>query len=186
MSRAASDPTPVGSGAGALQHTLRGGQIMATQTIPARVSARRPRASGGALAATASATLPSSLVTWYLGLIPHWMGATPGLRCRILLRTHQWIIDRVLAPEVSLTAVASDLRPNGALTEILSALLPADASPEWQHFIQLVVANLRHALLLPVARRNEAWLRWLFLIPYSIRTAPELEQSPADTHRGAA
>ena len=159
--------------------------MMATQTMSARVSARRPTASSGSLAA-ATGNVPSSLVTWYLGLIPHWMGATPGLRCRILLHTHQWIIDRVLAPEVALSAVALDLRPNGALTESLSALLPADAGPEWRHFIGLVVANLRHALLLPVARRNEAWLRWLFLIPYSIRTMPELEGDRAEPRRGAA
>jgi len=163
---------------------------MGTQTISARVSERRQEAPIGSLAA-ATGNAPSSLVTWYLGLIPHWMGATPGLRCRILLHTHQWIIDRVLAPEVALSAVALDLRPNGGLTESLTALLPADAGPEWRHFIGLVVANLRHALLLPVARRNEAWLRWLFLIPYSIRSMPELEdkrleEKRAEPHRGAA
>ena len=37
-----------------------------------------------------------------------------------------------------------------------------------------MVANLRHALLVPVTQRNEAWVRWLFLIPYSIRQTAEV------------
>jgi len=146
---------------------------MAAHAYTARVSAPRPPVLGGRLAtAAASGKPPSSLVTWYLGLIPHWMGAKPSLKRRLLLRTHQWIVERVLGPDVGLAAVALDLRADGALTQILTELVPANAAPDWHHFIRLVVANLRHALLLPVARRNEAWVRWLFLIPYSIRSAP--------------
>ena len=59
-------------------------------------------------------------------------------------------------------------------------LVPAGEAEGWRQFIQVVVANLRHALLLPVTRRNEAWVRWLFLIPYGVKalepaepTAPE-------------
>jgi hypothetical protein len=115
----------------------------------------------------ASGTIPSSLLTWYLGLIPYWMEATPVLKRRLLLRTHQWIVDRVLAPEITLAAALTDLRPDGDLTQILVALVPADQAMAWRHFIRVVVANLRHALQLPVTRRNEAWVRWLFLIPYS-------------------
>jgi hypothetical protein len=40
-----------------------------------------------------------------------------------------------------------------------------------------VVATLRHALLQPVTRRNEAWVRWLFLIPYAIRITPATRAS---------
>jgi hypothetical protein len=112
---------------------------------------------------------PSSLVTWYLGLIPHWMGAEPGPRRRLLLRTHQWIVDRVLDPDVGIRGATGDLSPGGTLTRALRELAPGDEAPRWDHFIQLVVASLRHALGLPVARRNEAWVRWLFLIPYSVR-----------------
>src|SRR5262249_10516748 len=84
-------------------------------------------------------------------------------------RTHQWIIDRVLDPDVGILGAAADLRHDGALTRTLRALVPADDARDWAHFIAVLVANLRHALLLPVARRNEAWVRWLFLIPYSVQ-----------------
>jgi len=131
-------------------------------------SPARLRPAGGLLAADCGK--PGSLVTWYLGLIPHWMGAKPALRCRLLLRTHQWIVDRVLAPEVGLAAALGDLRPGGALSAALSAMVPASEGDRWAHFIQVVVANLRHALLLPVSRRNEAWIRWIFLMPYSVRS----------------
>ena len=41
-----------------------------------------------------------------------------------------------------------------------------------------MVANLRHALLVPVTQHNEAWVRWLFLIPYSIRQTAEAVPAP--------
>jgi hypothetical protein len=116
---------------------------------------------------------PGSLVTWYLGLVPHWMGVTSRVERRLLLRTHQWIVERILEPEVSLAAAAAELRPDGALTRILSELVPAGVADQ-HHFIALIVGRLRDALLLPVTRRNEAWVRWLFLIPYGVssRHAP--------------
>jgi hypothetical protein len=122
------------------------------------------------LATSLSETCPCTLVTWYLGLIPHWTGAAPSLRTRLLLRTHQWIVERIIAPEASLAAAAADLRPDGALTRILVDLMSAaEDSEDRRQFIRALVANLRHALLRPVTRRNEAWLRWLFLIPYSVK-----------------
>jgi len=121
---------------------------------------------------------PGSLVTWYLGLIPHWMGGQSRIRTRVLLRTHQWIVDRVLAPEVSLPTAAAELQPEGALVRALTELVPAGDRDGWRQFIQVVVANLRHALLLPVTRRNEAWVRWLFLIPYSVKAFEPAEPAP--------
>src|SRR4029453_2301061 len=110
----------------------------ATRMLPAKAQrARRPLALG---------RTPSSLVTWYLGLTHHWMGDNPRVKTRILLGTHEWIIDRVLAPEVGLAALAADLRPEGALTRSLAALVPPDDAGEWRHFIDLVVANLRPPL----------------------------------------
>ena len=136
-----------------------------------------PRARRRRKAAAASGQTPNSLVTWYLGLTPYWMGTDCTTKTRILLRAHQWIIDRVLAPGVGLAGAAADLRPDGGLTRALSDLAGPDERGEWRHFVQLVVANLRHALLQPVTKRNEAWVRWLFLIPYSIRQTAEA--SPA-------
>jgi hypothetical protein len=137
------------------------------------VRASAPNPNGASRAVPASASSPGSLVTWYLGLIPHWMDAQPRLKCCILLRTHQWILERVLAPDVGLAAALGDLHPGGTLTRTLGELVPADDAEHWRQFIALVVANLRHALMLPVARRNEAWVRWLFLIPYSAGPAAE-------------
>jgi hypothetical protein len=134
---------------------------------------------GPFVAAASSDNVPGSLVTWYLGLIPHWMGGHSRLRTRLLLRTHQWIVDRVLAPEVSLAVAAAELQPQGALVRTLNELVPAAESEGWRQFIQAVVANLRHALLLPVTRRNEAWVRWLFLIPYSVKTLPPADRPVA-------
>ena len=153
-------------------------------SVPAHalIPAKSPRARRPLAAAGMSGRVPSSLVTWYLGLTPHWMGDNPRVKTRILLRTHEWIVERVLAPEVSLVAAAMDLRHGGALTQLLAALVPPDDAREWRHFIDLVVANLRHALLVPVTQRNEAWVRWLFLIPYSIRQTAEAvpaEAAPA-------
>jgi hypothetical protein len=141
-------------------------------------SAKSQRARRPLVAALTSGKTPSSLVTWYLGLTHHWMGDNPRVKTRILLGTHEWIIDRVLAPEVGLAALAEDLRPEGALTRSLAAVVPPDDAPEWRHFIDLVVANLRHALHVPVTRHNEAWVRWLFLIPYSIRQTAEAVPAP--------
>lgn len=145
---------------------------MPAHTVAARVPATKPPLlplRGPFAAAARSDKPPSSLVIWYLGLIPHWTGAQPRLKVRLLLRTHQWIVDRILAPEVSLAAAAADLRPDGDLTRILTDLVPDEDSQRWRQFIRVLVANLRHALLLPVTRRNEAWVRWLFLIPYSVK-----------------
>jgi hypothetical protein len=135
-------------------------QAPAAGPVPRRRSAVAPAPLG---------ILPGSLLTWYLGLVPYWMRA-PSRERRILLRTPQRIVERVLAPEVGLAAAAADLAPDGDLTRILTDMAPAEPAERWRHFIQVVVANLRHALLLPVARRNEAWVRWLFLIPYSVRS----------------
>ena len=78
----------------------------ATRMLSAKAQrARRPLALG---------RTPSSLVTWYLGLTHHWMGDNPRVKTRILLGTHEWIVDRVLAPEVGLAALTADLRPEGA------------------------------------------------------------------------
>jgi len=141
---------------------------MSARTAAMRLPSVKPPTRGSSVADRFGNT-PGSLVTWYLGLVPHWMGVQPRLKVRLLLRTHQWIVDRILAPEVNLGAAAADLGPDGELTRILAGLVPAADAPRWSQYIKVLVANLRYALLLPVSRRNEAWVRWLFLIPYSVK-----------------
>jgi hypothetical protein len=157
---------------------------MSAHTVVAPAPAAKPQVSlrGRLVATRLSETCPCTLVTWYLGLIPHWMGAGPRLRTQLLLRTHQWIVERIVAPEASLASAAADLRPNGELTRILTDLVPAAQDIEHRRrFIRALVANLRHALLRPVTQRNEAWVRWLFLIPYSVKgwDAPAAAGGPA-------
>ena len=118
-------------------------------------------------AAIPGGSIPASLLTWYLGLIPYWMEPKEGPKRRLQLRAHQWIVDRVLAPQVTFAAAVADLHPDGELAQTLTALVPAGEALRWRHFIGVLVANLRHAMQLPVTRRNEAWVRWLFLIPYT-------------------
>jgi hypothetical protein len=108
------------------------------------------------------------LVTWYLSLASCWLGATPRLRRRLLLRTHQWIAERVMSPDQELRAAAEELEPGGALTRALTELVPSDERDGWRNWIRLVVTDLRRALRRPLAERNEAWAHWLFLIPYSV------------------
>lgn len=146
--------------------------------ISAQARAGRGRPAGavpqrGPLAATAPGEPPSSLMWWYVGLNPRWIGAEPRLRCQLLLRTHEWIVDRVLSPGASLPAAIADLHPDGALARELMDLVPPDEAEGWLRFIQRVVATLRHALVQPVTRRDEAWARWLFLLPYAVEITPE-------------
>ena len=59
------------------------------------------------------------LVAWYLDLSSFWLGTRPPLRRRLLLRTHQWIAERVMSEDRELTAVAQELEPDGALARAL-------------------------------------------------------------------
>ncbi len=159
----------------------RGAYTVRLHPVAARMPGAKPIPLPSRCATAPSGELPSSLLTWYLGLIPHWMGARPRLKARLLLRTHQWIVDRVLAPDVDLATAAADLRPDGALTRILTESLPAEDAERWRRFIRILVAELRQALLVPVTRRNEAWVRWLFLIPYgaaAVRIAGKPTSTP--------
>jgi hypothetical protein len=159
-----------------VDETLRrpGKYAVPLHPVAARVRGAKPTPRRSRFEAAPSGEPPSSLLTWYLGLIPHWMDARPRLKARLLLRTHQWIVDRVLAPGMDLATAAEDLRPDGTLTRILTELLPTEDAERWQGFIRTLVADLRQALLVPVTRRNEAWVRWLFLVPYGAAGLPPL------------
>lgn len=141
--------------------------------MPAEAKAAR-----APLAAAVRGQSQGTLIEWYLRLAPCWLGAKPPVRRRLLLRTHQWIAERLLGPDSDLRAAAEDLEPGGALTRTLAALVPPDQLDGWREWIQLVVADLRRALLRPLARRNEAWVQWLFLIPYSVRVSARATGAP--------
>ncbi len=157
-------PVVVMHGGGGLRRQRR--HAVSLRPVAACRPGRKPIPPRRGCTPAPSGGLPPSLLTWYLGLIPYWMGGRPRLKTRLLLRTHQWIVDRILAPEVDFAAAAADLTPDGALTRVLTDFLPTEDGARWQRFVRMLVAELQQALLLPVTRRNEAWVRWLFLVPY--------------------
>lgn len=109
------------------------------------------------------------LTQWYRDMAPTWLSARPLLRRLLILRTHRWIIERIIEPvsrDESLSV--TDLRPHDTLEAALAEVIPAGALAEWRSWIRLVVSALGHALARPVAGRDDTWVRRLFLIPYRI------------------
>jgi hypothetical protein len=107
------------------------------------------------------------LVHWYASLASSWLEVEPPTRRLLMLRTHQWIAERVLTPRrQDGPSAPGDLKPGGALVQSLFALIPPRELDDWRGWIRLVVVELKRALRWPPAKRNEAWAHWLFLIPY--------------------
>ena len=116
------------------------------------------------------------ILDWYTSLASSWLDVEPAMRRLLMLRTHQWIAERVLTPRrQDMPPTAEDLKPGGALGQSLFALIPPGELNDWRGWIRLVVVELKRALRWPPAKRNEAWAHWLFLIPYSEQAshAPE-------------
>lgn len=110
----------------------------------------------------------AGLVDWYASLAPSWRDVEPSVRRLLMLRTHQWIAERMLTPRPrDIPLAAEDLKPGGALVRSLFALIPPGQLDHWRGWIRLVVVQLKRALRWPTAKRNDAWAHWLFLIPYS-------------------
>jgi hypothetical protein len=108
-------------------------------------------------------------IDWYRDMAPSWLAATPHARRRLLLCTHRWVVERVLAPlSRGEAAYVGDLRRGGRLEWMLVRAIRPDEVPAWTSWIDLVRGDLERALSWPSGRRNDAWIRWLFLIPYSI------------------
>src|SRR5262249_26565255 len=93
----------------------------------------------------------------------------PARRRRLVLQTHVWIAERVLAePTSTIGPALKDLDFDGALARALTRLVPSGEVSTWRLGIDLLRAGLQRALRLPRARQSQAWARWLFLIPYSV------------------
>src|SRR5437867_1220044 len=116
------------------------------RSLPAALRSQHVRR----LARAARRESRSPLTEWYLALALCWLDVEPPLRRRLLLRTHQWIAERLLAPGARLSDTALDLEPGAALTRTLSALVPAEERRGWTDWIDRVVAELRRALLRPL------------------------------------
>ncbi len=149
---------------------------------------RQPRAPG---AAPAGLAISATLLEWYRDMSPCWLRAEPRVRRRLILKTHRWIVDRVLAPIArGERPSAADLAPTGRLVWALVRVVPPGELDAWKSWIHLTLADLARALAWPPPKRTETWVRWLFFIPYSIpvpaRRHAELTPPSADRHGGVA
>jgi hypothetical protein len=116
-----------------------------------------------------------ALSEWYRDMTPSWLAIEPPIRRLLVLRTHRCIVERVLLPLAWRDGPATDdlvpdraLAPDGPLAQVLLQAVPAPAVEAWRPWVRLVVADLRAALVWPAPRRDASWVRWLFLIPYSV------------------
>src|SRR5206468_12428322 len=97
------------------------------------------------------------------------------------LRTHHWIVERVLLPIArGEPPAAADLRPTGRLVCRLVRVVPPGEFDLWKTWIRLTIGDLQSALVWPADRRTEAWVRWLFHIPYSV---PVTRRRPSEVAR---
>lgn len=109
-----------------------------------------------------------TLKAWYEMMAPCWLAIQPARRRRLVLQTHVWIAERVLADaDAGPTAALGELGADGPLARALARLVPGAEADTWRLWSDLVRADLERALRLP-RRRSQAWARWLFLIPYSV------------------
>ena len=110
-----------------------------------------------------------ALKAWYAAMAPCWLAIQPARRRRLVLQTHVWIAERVLAdPAGGIRPALADLAADGVLARSLMRLVPGAETAAWRLWIDVVRADLERAMQHPRARRSQAWARWLFLIPYSL------------------
>jgi hypothetical protein len=128
-----------------------------------------PTGSDGRVPRALDETGLAALKAWYETMAPCWLAIQPARRRRLVLQTHVWIAERVLAdPGSSIQSAFEDLVPGGRLSEALGRLVPGAETAAWRLWIDVVRTDLERALHHPRARRSQAWARWLFLIPYSV------------------
>ena len=132
--------------------------------------------------AAGSSSTTRDLGQWYRDMTPCWMTAEPFRRRRLILRTHRWIAERVLAPLAhGEEPFVIDLEAQGVLAQSLVRTIPPPELEAWQPWVRLMLADLRQALASTPSPRSDEWVRWLFLIPYSIpirRRAARRARSP--------
>jgi hypothetical protein len=114
-----------------------------------------------------------ALRCWYEAMAPSWLSIQPALRRALVLRTHRWIAERLLAPTSDgYAAEQEDLGVGGRLWETLTTLIPADDRTAWRPWLRLVISDIEGALRRPIEKWDQTWVRWLLLIPYSIPAPP--------------
>jgi hypothetical protein len=111
----------------------------------------------------------ATLKAWYEMMAPCWLAIQPARRRRLVLQTHVWIAERVVAdPAGGPESALKELGADGTLARALARLVPGAEVSTWRLWIDIVRADLERALRQPHPQRGQAWARWLFLIPYSV------------------
>jgi len=109
------------------------------------------------------------LQSWYDAMAPSWLSVEPLLRRALVLRAHRWTAEHILIAAAEGRAPTLE-RGDGlaGLESALMGLAPPDDETFWRPWIRLVVNDLERALRRPIGDWNQAWARWLLLIPYSV------------------
>ena len=163
--------------------------------VGARLADREPATAAphraGRPGRAAAGDLSPTLLNWYRDMTPCWLAVEPQVRRRLILRTHEWIVEGVLLPMArGEQPEPADLGPTGRLVWRLVRVVPPGELDVWKAWIRLTVNDLQRALAWPASRRREAWARWLFAIPYSIpvtgRRPRDVATRSAGRHGGAA
>lgn len=180
------DPSRHGQLTRVVERRLTDHQFLTSLDPKTRASGAAPSQEprGSALGDTCQGLLVGSdLGAWYRAMTPLWSAVRPPVRRRLLLRTHRWIIERVLAPfALGAPACVEDLRPGGLLTTALIDVLPPSAVDPWLPWIHLIVADLARSLA--QLQEERADMRWLFLVPRNVlvRSSRSLHvHEPGDT-----
>ncbi len=158
--------------------------IVGARLVDREPSAVSPPRAGGEERLPGAPPISSTLLDWYRDMAPCWLAVEPEVRRRLIIRTHLWIVERVLSPMArGAEPVAEDLGPSGRLVWRLVRIVPPGELDVWRAWIRLTITDLQRALAWPAGRRSQAWVRWLFDIPYSI---PVTGRRPRDVLAGGS
>jgi hypothetical protein len=112
------------------------------------------------------------VLEWYGARAGEWLGAEPTTRRHLILGAQRWIARHVLAGEGTPSIEGLDDSVRAALVADLNGALTAAERATWRRWILELVASLDRALRCPSHRRDEAWARWLFMIPCIVQPPP--------------
>jgi len=119
------------------------------------------------------------VLEWYGARAGEWLGTEPTARRHLILGAQRWIARHVLAGGSKPSVEGLDDRARAALLSDLNGALTVAERVTWRWWILRLVASLDRALRCPSHRRDEAWARWLFMIPCIVPPPPAAESATA-------
>jgi len=158
--------------------------IVGARLVDREPSAVSPPRAGGEERLPGAPPISSTLLDWYRDMAPCWLAVEPEVRRRLIIRTHLWIVERVLSCRRWRVATSRWRRISGrAVGSSGGSFVPPGELDVWRAWIRLTITDLQRALAWPAGRRSQAWVRWLFDIPYSI---PVTGRRPRDVLAGGS